>query len=295
MKKMLHTNCWMSLLLILAIHSLPFPCAGAQSLSDTQLLSVTFQQNLNSQINRDLRFRDEYGRDVRLGDYFGKKPVVLVLGYYQCPMLCTLTLNGMVQAMEDMKWGVGKEFDIINVSIDPHETPALALAKKRNYLKKYGRSGADAGWHFLTGDESSIHELTTEAGFKYLFDPVAKQYAHPSGLVILTPDGKISQYLFGVTFHASDLYAALHDASGAKIGSPIQRLVLLCFCYNPITGKYGAAIMLTVRILGAATVLSMAWFFIFFIRREKRPQPPGHGASGIAASAKAASNLNTRA
>jgi protein SCO1/2 len=283
MKRMFHSNRWMLLLLVITIYSLLCEFADAQSLSDDQLLSVTFEQNLNSQINRDLRFRDENGGDVRLGDYLGKKPVVLVLGYYQCPMLCTLTLNGLVQAMEDMKWSVGREFDIINVSIDPRETPALALAKKRNYLKKYGRSGADAGWHFLTGDEPAIRALTTEAGFKYVFDPASKQYAHPSGLVILTPDGKISRYLFGVTYHASDLFAALHDASGEKIGSPIQRLILLCFHYNPITGKYGAAIMFTVRILGATTVIGLAWLIILLTRREKHRQLITLGASRTAA------------
>ncbi|HEX3626005.1 MAG TPA: SCO family protein [Verrucomicrobiae bacterium] len=268
MKRILTTR-WTLLLLAFAICSLACRRAGAQSLSDDQLLSVTFEQNLNSQINRDLQFRDENGHDVRLGDYFGKKPVVLVLGYYQCPMLCTLTLNGLVQAMEDMKWTVGRDFEIINVSIDPRETPALAQAKKNNYLKKYGRAGADAGWHFLTGGEPAIHELTTEAGFKYVFDPASKQYAHPSGVVILTPDGKISRYLFGVTYHASDLFASLRDASGEKIGSPIQQLILLCFHYNPITGKYGAAIMLTVRLLGATTVIAVTWLIVFFIRREK--------------------------
>jgi len=262
----------MSLLAALALCWLS-PYANAQSLSDEQLLSVTFQQNLNTQINRDLRFRDENGHDVRIGDYLGKKPVVLVLGYYQCPMLCTLTLNGLVQAMEDMKWSVGREFDIINVSIDPHETPALALAKKKNYLRSYGRSGADAGWHFLTGDESAIRELTGEAGFKYVYDPASKQYAHPSGVVILTPQGKISQYLFGVTFHASDLFAALRNASGEKVGSPIQRLVLLCFHYNPISGKYGAAIMLTIRILAALTLIGLAWLIVALSRRKK-PGPP---------------------
>ena len=278
MKRIFQSNHWIVLLLALVISSLPR--ASAQPLSDDQLLSVTFNQNLNSQINRDLHFRDENGRDVQLADYLGKKPVVLVLGYYQCPMLCTLTLNGLVQAMEDMKWSVGREFDIINVSIDPRETPALAVAKKNNYLKKYGRPGADAGWHFLTGDEPVIRELTTEAGFKYVFDPASKQYAHPSGVVILTPDGKISRYLFGVTYKASDLYASLRDASGEKIGSPIQRLVLLCFHYNTITGKYGAPIMVVIRIFGVATLLVLVWLIVSLIRREKRQEPFALGAPG---------------
>jgi protein SCO1/2 len=269
-----------SLLLALTLCLFAVPRGRAQSLSDEQLLSVTFDQKLNAQIDPGLRFRDENGREVRIGDYLGKKPVVLVLGYYQCPMLCTLTLNGLVQAMEDMKWSVGKDFDIVDVSINPHETPALALAKKHTYLKRYGRSGADVGWHFLTGDESAIRALTGEAGFKYVYDPVSKQYAHASGLVILTPEGKISRYLFGVTYHASDLYASLHDASGQKISSPIQQLVLLCFHYNPIKGKYGAAIMFSVRVLAIATLLGLAWLVISLVRRDKRRQslPPGSSA-----------------
>jgi len=276
------TNLW-SLLLAIVICALPRARAGAaQPLSDEQLLSVTFQQNLNAQIDPNIQFRDENGREIRLGDYFGKKPVVLVLGYYQCPMLCTLTLNGLVQAMEDMKWSVGKDFDIIDVSINPHETPALALSKKRSYLKRYGRSGADAGWHFLTGDDSAIRALTDEAGFKYVFDPVAKEYAHPSGVIILTPGGKISHYLFGVTYNSRELYASLHDASGEKISSPVQQLILLCFHYNPITGKYGAAIMFSVRILAVATLVGLAWLVTSLVRREKRRQalaPSGSSAA----------------
>jgi len=207
---------------------------------------------------------------------------VLVLGYFQCPMLCTLTLNGLVQAMEDMKWSAGKEFDIVDVSIDPHETAALALAKKHSYVKRYGRTGADAGWHFLTGDESAIRALTAEVGFKYAYDPVSKQYAHPSGLVILTPDGKISQYLFGVTYKSSELYAALHNASGDRISSPVQKLILLCFHYNPITGKYGAAIMFTIRVLAVATLLGLAWLIVSLVRREKRRQSPAPTGSSAA-------------
>lgn len=293
MKNIFATTHWTFLLLALAICLLPRARAGAaQPLSDEQLVSITFEQNLNTNINRDLQFHDENGREVRLGDYFGKKPVVLVLGYYQCPMLCTLTLNGLVQAMEDMKWSVGKEFDIVDVSIDPHETPVLALAKKRTYVKRYGRSGADAGWHFLTGDESDIRALTSEAGFKYAYDPVSKQYAHPSGVIILTPDGKISQYLFGVTFQSSALYASLHNASGEKVSSPVQQFILLCFHYNPITGKYGAAIMFSVRVLAVATLLGIAWLVISMVRREKRRQllPP----SGSSASLAPERNIGTR-
>lgn len=243
--------------------------ARAQAVTDDALNKVTFDQNLNTQISLDLPFWDEQGRAVQLRDYFGKKPVVLVLGYYNCPMLCTLVLNGLVATMGDMRWSAGREFEIVNVSINPHETSALALAKKRSYVKRYGRNGSEAGWHFLTGDEPAIRQLADEVGFRYVYDPASKEYAHPSGLIILTPQGKVSHYLFGVTFDAQDLYTSLQAASTEKVGSPIRRLVLLCFHYNPITGKYGATIMLVVRLMGVATVLGLIWLIVFLTRRSK--------------------------
>jgi len=242
----------------------------AQALTDEQLSNIRFDQKLNSQISLDLPFHDESGKTVTLGNYFSRKPVVLVLGYYQCPMLCTLTFNGMVESMEDMKWTIGNQFNVVHVSIDPKETPELALAKKRTYLKRYGRPSADTGWHFLTGDEPQIKKLCDEAGFHYAYDPGVKQYAHPSGLVILTPDGKVSKYFFGVSFSSPELYAALQNASTHKVGSPIERLVLLCFHYSPIHGKYGVLIMTMLRVFGAATLGLMAWGFIVMVRREKQ-------------------------
>jgi protein SCO1/2 len=243
--------------------------SSAQSLTENQLSQISFDQRLNSQVSLDLSFRDENGKAVALRDYFGEKPVVLVLGYYQCPMLCTLTFNGMVEAMNDMRWSIGKEFTVVHVSIDPKETAVLAAAKKQTYLKRYGRAGAGAGWHFLTGDEPEIRKLADEVGFHYAYDASIKQYAHPSGLVILTPDGKVAKYFFGVTFSPAQVYAALQDASKRKVGSPIERLVLLCFHYSPIKGKYGALIMSVVRILGAVTLVGMMWLLIAMIRRER--------------------------
>ena len=247
----------------------------AQSLTDTQLSSIRFDQRLDSQISLDLPFRDENNKAVALGNYFGQKPVVLVLGYYQCPMLCTLTFNGMVEALDDMKWSIGDQFNVVHVSIDPKETPQLALAKKRTYLKRYGRAGAAAGWHFLTGAEPAIRKLADEVGFHYAYDPSVKQFAHPSGLIILTPDGKVSKYFFGVRFSPPKLFAALQDASAQKVGSPIERLVLLCFCYSPIHGKYGVLIMTIIRVLGAATLGLMAWAFVAMVRREKQRRLAG--------------------
>ncbi len=243
---------------------------NAQSLTDEQLLNIKFDQKLNSQVSLDLAFRDENGNAVKLANYFGEKPVVLVLGYYGCPMLCTLTFNGMVQAMTDMRWSIGDQFNVVYVSIDPNETPQLALAKKQTYLKRYGRARAAAGWHFLTGAEPNIRKLSDDVGFHYEYDPTIKEYAHPSGLIVLTPEGKVSEYFFGVIFPPPELYAALQAASTHKVGSPIARLVLLCFHYSPIHGKYGVLIMNILRIFGAATMAAMAWGFTVMIRREKQ-------------------------
>lgn len=247
----------------------------AQSLTDDQLSRISFDQQLNAQISLDLSFRDENGKTVTLRDYFGQKPVVLVLGYYECPMLCTLAFNGMVESMNDMKWSIGKEFNVVHVSINPQETPELAAAKKQTYLRRYGRSGAAAGWHFLTGDEPNIRKLADEVGFHYAYDPTVKQYAHPSGLVILTPDGKVSKYFFGVSFSAPQLFAALQNASARHVGSPIERLILLCFHYSPVHGKYGTAIMVTLRFLAAGTLASMTWFGLLMIGNERKQRRAG--------------------
>jgi protein SCO1/2 len=262
-----------SVLNVLVASILAGACSGqAEALSDSTLASISFEQKLNTQVALDLPFRDESGKPVQLGEFLSKKPVLLVLGYYECPMLCTLVLNGMVESLEDMKWSIGKEFDVINVSINPRETPALAAEKKRTYLKRYGRSGAADGWHFLTGEEVAIQRLADEVGFQYSYDAASKQYAHPSGLVILTPQGKVAGYLFGVTYSPKDLFAALQRASANQISSPIRKLVLLCFHYNPITGKYGAMIMTLVRICSAATVIGLLWLVTAGARHPKRRQ-----------------------
>lgn len=244
----------------------------AQSLSDEELARIQFEQKLNNQVSLDLHFRDETGRVVRLGDYFKSRPVLLVLGYYQCPMLCTLVLNGMVESAADMKWSIGREFDVVDLSINPRETPALATAKKQSYLKRYGRSGAAEGWHFLTGDERAIEQLTREVGFHYAYDPASKEYAHASGLVVLTPEGKVSGYLFGVTYAPKELAAALRTASTWQVGSPIQQLILLCFHYNPITGKYSQRIIFILRVLGIATMLGLAGLVVAMVLRRPKVQ-----------------------
>jgi len=181
-------------------------------------------------------------------------------------------MNGMIEALEEIKWSIGTEFDVINVSIDPAETPALALAKKRTYLKRYGRAGASNGWRFLTGDQQAIQQLAHQVGFRYAYDKPSKQYAHPSGLVILTPEGKVSSYLFGITYSSKDLLAALKRASSNQISSPIRKLLLLCFHYNPITGKYGATIMIALRVLSIGIMLGLVWLIIVSTRVPKHRQ-----------------------
>jgi protein SCO1/2 len=193
-----------------------------------------------------------------------------VLGYYQCPMLCTLVLNGLVESAADLKWSIGREFEVVDVSINPNESSTLAAAKKRAYLKRYGRSGAAAGWHFLTGNENSIRQLAEEVGFRYAYDSVSKQYAHASGLVILTSQGNVSGYLFGVTYPSSELLASLQRASSNHVASAIRQLILLCFHYNPVNGKYSRTILTILRVLGLTTLIGFLCFIVVLVRREDR-------------------------
>jgi protein SCO1/2 len=256
----------MTTLLLLCI-ILSAEAVSAQPLSDNSLRQIVFEQKLGASVSLDLPFRDETGKKVRLGDYFGKRPVILVLGYYSCPMLCMVVLNGMISGLQDIKPEIGRDYDVVNVSIDPKETPALASAKKQNYVARFGRPGASAGWHFLTGGEPAIRELAGQVGFKYAYDPTLQQYAHPSGLVVLSPDGKVSHYLSGVVFSAADLEHALADAAAAKTGSPIEQIFLLCFHYSPITGKYSALILGVVRGVGIVVLVALAAFIAGFGRR----------------------------
>jgi protein SCO1/2 len=246
--------------------------AANNSLSDEQLLQIKFDQKLNSQVSQDLIFRDETGKQIQFGNYFGKRPIVLMLGYYSCPMLCTLALNGAVSTFQDLKWTVGENFDVVFVSIDPNETSQLAAEKKKQYVRSYGRGNAN-GWHFLTGDTNSIQTLAGEIGFRFAYDPALKQFAHPSGFVVLTPDGKIARYFFGVTYSAAELNSALHDASAEKTGSPIEQFILLCFHYSPLTGKYGNLVMNIVRGGGIAMLLVLGAIIFTQQNRRKSEKP----------------------
>lgn len=252
---------------------LPTQDATAQSISSNVkpeiLDQIGVEQRLDESIPLELTFRDERGETVQLQNYFGEKPVVLTLVYYECPMLCSMILNGLLKSINVLSFDVGKEFDILTVSFDPAETPALAAAKKTSYLSKYGRDGADNGWHFLTGDQESIKKLTEAVGFKYTKDPLTGQFVHASGIMVLTPTGKLSKYFYGVEYSSRDLKLGLMEAATNKIGSPVDQLLLYCYHYDPTTGKYGVVIMNVVRVAGIATVLTLASFMLIMLRRDR--------------------------
>lgn len=238
---------------------------------------LAFDQKLDAQIPLDLTFTDEQGNQVPLRNYFVGKPVVLNLVYYECPMLCNQVLNGMVLAMRGSRLNVGEDYEIVTVSIDPHETSTLASEKKAGYVRRYGRVHAAEGWHFLTGDDAMIHKLAASIGFKYFWDSTSQLYAHPAGFVITTPTGLTSRYLYGVNYTSKDLTFSLIEASNGKIGSPVEKFLLLCYHYDPMTGKYGVLIMNVLRIAGVITILFLAGFILYLLRREKKGGYPGMG------------------
>jgi len=230
------------------------------------LKAVGIEQRLNNKVPLDLSFRDEAGREVRLGEYFGKKPVVISLVYYNCPMLCNQVLDGLVGTMQAMKFDAGKEYEVVTVSFDPRETPADAVQKKATYLKRYGRAGADAGWHFLVGDQKSIKGLTDAVGFNYAFDEKSNQFAHASAIMVATPEGKLSHYFYGIEYAPKDVRLSLVEASANKIGSPVDQLILYCYHYDPASGKYGPVVMNIMRVAGVATVIGVV-VLLFALRK----------------------------
>lgn len=251
------------------------PPARGEATLPRILQNVGFDQRLNADVPLDLEFVDENGRTVTLGDCAHEKPVVLVLAYYRCPMLCTLVLNGLTQALLDVSFSAGREFEVVAVSFDSRETAELAAEKKKTYVDRYGRAGAADGWHFLTGTQESIDRLTRAVGFRYTYDSGKDQFAHASGLVLLTPEGRISHYLYGIKFAARDLRLGLVEASQDKIGSPVDQVLLFCFHYDPAEGKYGAAVMTFVRIGGVVTVILLVGMVTWFMRRERRLRKAG--------------------
>ena len=230
------------------------------------LQNVGIEQHLDEQIPADLSFRDETGKPVHLGDYFGKKPMILNLVYYNCPMLCGEVLSGLEGALRVLKFDVGKEFDVLTVSFDPRETPDMATRKKAEFLKRYGRAGAAEGWHFLTGPQESIDALTKAAGFQYQYDPKTGQFAHATAIMILTPEGKIAQYYYGVDYAPKDLRLGLIQASENKIGTLADQVLLYCYHYDPTTGKYGAIISRVLKLAGIATLLGLGILMTVLIR-----------------------------
>jgi protein SCO1/2 len=234
------------------------------------LAKVGVDQKLNAQIPLDMPFKDETGRTITLRDYFGKKPVVLTLVYYECPMLCTQVLNGAVAAMKILNFTIGDEYDVVTVSFNPKETPALAQSKKTAYLAKYGRPPAETGWHFLTGDQTSISELASAVGFRYTYDPTTEQYVHASAIMVLTPQGRVSKYFYGIDYPPKDLRLGLIEASNGRIGSPVDQLLLYCYHYDPHTGRYSMVVMNVLRVAGAGTVVLIVGFIAVMWSRDRR-------------------------
>jgi len=251
----------------------PLPVMQNPSGDPALIKEIGLDQKLDAQIPLDLTFRDEKGAVVPLRQYFGKRPVILTLVYYQCPMLCTFVLNGVLNSAKSMVFDIGKEYDIVTVSIDPTETALLAESKHTMYAGLYGRPGSVAGWHFLTGEEPAIRQLAASVGFRYVYDKTSEQYGHASGILVLTPQGRVSRYFYGIDYSPRDLRLALVEASGGKIGTTVDQILLTCFHYDPMTGKYGLAISRVVRLAGLATVLAISAMMVVFFRSERYKLP----------------------
>ena len=245
------------------------------------LKDVGIRQNLNEQIPLDVTFHDETGKTVRLGEYMGKKPVILNFVYLRCPMLCSELLIGLESSLKVLKFDVGKEFDVVTVSFDPTDTPALARAKKADILKRYNRAGAENGWHFLTGSQESIAAVTNAAGFQYQFDKKTGQFAHATAIMVLTPSGKLAQYYYGVDFPPKDLRLSLIQASDNKIGTVADAVLLYCFHYDPATGKYSLIIGRVIQIAGGLTILLLGGMLLLLFRRGPDHDLRRQGSSHI--------------
>ena len=231
---------------------------------------IGIDQHLGQQLPLDLELRDEQGGTVTLGKFFHQKPVVLLLVYYRCPMLCTQVLNGFLKSSQAVKYTIGQDYEVVTVSFDPRETAELAAEKKAAYVRAYRREGAAAGWHFLTGNDNSIKRLTEAVGFRYRYDAKSDQFAHASGIAVATPQGKLSRYLYGIEYEPSNLRLALVESGENRIGSPVDKVLLLCFHYDPLTGKYGVAIANVIRFAGSLTVLLLGGFLVSMYRLERR-------------------------
>jgi protein SCO1 len=234
------------------------------------MTEVGIDQKLDAQVPLDLKFRNEKGDTVALASYFRTKPVILSLVYFRCPMLCTQVLNGMVETFKTLNFTAGQEFDIVTVSIDPAEQPELAAEKKEQYVAEYGRAGVAAGWHFLTGDKASIEKLAAAVGFKYVYDPNSQQFAHGAGIMIATPQGRLARYLYGIEYGAKDMRFGLMEAAKGKIGSPADKILLLCYHYDPTTGKYGLVVANLLKGGGIVMVLLLGGYMTVNFLRDRR-------------------------
>jgi protein SCO1/2 len=247
-------------------------CAQTQTPAKTIVSQVGIDQKLDARLPLSLSFRDEHGKTVALGDYFKDKPVVLTLVYYRCPMLCNQVLSGLLKSSQAVPLEMGKDYEVLSVSIDPKETPDMAGAKKKQYTARYHREGAEQGWHFLTGSEAHIAQLASAVGYRYQYDAASDQFAHGSGIIVLTPDGRVSRYLYGIDYHPTDLRLALVESGEGKIGSPVDQFLLLCYHYDPATGKYGFVIHKILQVAGTTTALLLGGFLIRMYRYERRQQ-----------------------
>jgi len=272
-----HTNSVIAVMVLLAVSAFGQGMTSgilspSPSVRPPGLKNVGIQQNLNQEIPANLAFTDDLGRSLHLGDYFGKRPLILNLVYYNCPMLCGEVLSGLEHSLSMMQFDVGKEFDVITVSFDPSETPEMAAKKKFEFLRRYKRAGAEQGWHFLVGKPDAIDALTKAAGFQYQYDAKTKQFAHATAILVLTPEGRIAQYYYGVEYPPKDLRLGLVEAGKGKIGNIVDQLLLYCYHYDPEQGKYSATILRVLRLAGVATMLCIGTLIFVMIRRG-----PSHG------------------
>lgn len=239
------------------------------------LKEIGIEQKLNEQLPLDIEMKDEDGKIVRLGDYFNKgRPVLIAFVYYECPMLCSQVLNGLTGSLKGISFDAGKEFDVLAISFDASEfdKPELAKAKKAAYMERYGRPGTEGGWHFLTGSEESIKAVTSAAGFSFKWDEKSQQFAHAAAIIVATPEGKLSRYLFGIDYSPKDLKFGIMESAENKVGNLAEKLMLYCYHYDPSTGKYGLAVMNVMRLGGIATLIGIGAMLFVFWRRGKRKE-----------------------
>lgn len=234
------------------------------------LATAKFDQQLDQTIPLDLQFRDETGKDVTLSSYFNGKPIILAMVYYNCPNICNIAVEDLIQKMNDVSYSMGKDFDVVTVSIDPGETPEMAAVKKAEYAKHYNRAGSVDGWHALTGDDAMIKRLARSVGFNYAWDPEMQQYAHPSGVIAISPQGKIAQYLYALVYSATDLRLSIVEASENRIGTLVDKILLRCYHFDPLTGQYTATVMTIVRIMGGILIAGLGGFLFWAMYQERR-------------------------